>query len=265
VEIPAAGDTGILKMDSQYTILSRSDFPSEYPELSFEGLYQQVRKKENRFYTDEEVAQLPEIPAEHPYSKEWKIRKRSAQQLARNLMRKKKTLEILEIGCGNGWLSAKLAAISSASVTGIDVNNEEIAQAKRIFKDLKNLRFEYGNILENILEGQQFDMIIFAASIQYFPSFRKIIQQALSLLRLNGEIHIIDSHFYNRNELEVARQRSKEYFERIGFPEMSSHYFHHCTDELKMFDSKILRKPGNIKKFIFGDNNPFYWVCIQNL
>lgn len=265
MEIPAAGNTGILKMDSYNTILPDPDLYPENSKLSFECLYQQLRKKENRLYTDEEVARLPIIATGHPYEQEWNIRKRSAQQLARYFIRKKKTLEILEVGCGNGWLSAKLAAIPFAFVTGIDVNNVEIEQAKRVFKEIKNLRFEYGCIGNNILQEQQFDMIVFAASIQYFPSFKKIIQQALSLLRLNGEIHIIDSHFYKRNELEAARLRSKEYFESIGFPGMSRHYFHHCTDELKVFDSKILRSPGPIKKLFFKNNNPFYWVCIQNL
>lgn len=261
MEVPAAGNTGVLKMDSQNTILSSPD----HTEPPFEFFYQQLRKKENRYYSDEEVAQLPDISNTHPYTKEWKIRKQSTEQLIRYFISKKRTLEILEVGCGNGWLSAKLAAIPFSLVTGIDVNNEEVSQAKRVFKEVKDLRFEYGSIGENSLQEQQFDMIVFAASIQYFPSFRKIIQQALSLLRLNGEIHILDSHFYGEVELKAARLRSKEYFEKVGVPEMSRYYFHHCTNELKMFDSKILRSPNPIKKIFFKNYNPFYWICIQNL
>lgn len=247
-------------MNSQHTILTSSG----NSESSFEFLYLKLRKKENRFYTDEEVAQLPEIAGEHRYSNEWKIRKQSTQQLIQSFIQKKKKLEILEVGCGNGWLSAKLAAIPSAFVTGIDVSTEEITQAKRVFTEIKNLRFIQGSIEKNILQGQQFDMIVFAASIQYFQSFRKIIQQSLSLLRLCGEIHILDTNFYKQNEVEAARSRSKKYFEKLGFPEMSRYYFHHCIDELKMFDSKIIRSPNFLKKIFTKNHNPFYWVCIQN-
>lgn len=251
-------------MNSQYTIPSLSDEHSEIPESSFEYSYLQLRKKENRIYSDQELAQLPDISPVHPYAKEWKIRKQSAVRLTKYLIQKKKKLEILEVGCGNGWLSAKLAEIPSAIIKGIDANDEEIIQAKRVFKEVKNLQLQYGRIEENILQEQLFDVIVFAASIQYFPSFRKIIQQAISLLRLNGEIHILDSPFYKQNELQAARQRSKEYFQKADAMEMNRYYFHHCTDELKMFDSKILHSPNLIKKIFTANYNPFYWVCIQN-
>lgn len=252
-------------MDSKHIILSSPDNHSGNSEPSFESLYQQIRKKENRFYSDEELVLLPEISDKHQYAKEWRVRKQSAQRMIQYFMQKKKKLDILEVGCGNGWLSAKLATIPSAFVTGIDINCIEIAQAKRVFNEIKNLQFEYGSITENAFQERQFDMIIFAASIQYFQAFREIILQALSLLRLNGEIHILDSHFYSKNELNAARLRSKEYFEKMGIPEMSRYYFHHSTDELKMFDSKILYSPNLVKKIIYKNYNPFYWVCIQNL
>ncbi len=252
-------------MNSNNTIPPDPDPTFENLDALFGELYLKIRKKECRLYSDVEVVQLPVIPPEHLHAKEWEIRKRSSQQLIRYFIRQKKTMEILEVGCGNGWLSAKLAAIPSNYVTGIDINHAEIIQAKRVFKKMKNLRFEYGDILQNTLQDLQFDRIVFAASIQYFSSFQKIIQKALSLLRLNGEIHIMDSHFYKPTEIEAARLRTREYFESIGHTEMSRHYFHHCTDELKTFNCKILRKPGFIRDVLFRNKNPFYWVCIQNL
>ncbi|MEI9943399.1 MAG: hypothetical protein WDN26_04195 [Chitinophagaceae bacterium] len=50
------------------------------------------------------------------------------------------------------------------------------------------------------LKDRQFDIIIFAAAIQYFPSLAGIINTALDLLKEDGEIHIIDSHFYHSDE-----------------------------------------------------------------
>ncbi|HYM93492.1 MAG TPA: class I SAM-dependent methyltransferase [Chitinophagaceae bacterium] len=233
-------------------------------DAAFEELYLQLRKQENRIYTDEQVALLPDIDPGHCHSKEWQIRKRSSQRLFRYLRAKGKTLEILEIGCGNGWLSAKLSGIASASVTGLDINSYEIEQAKRVFKKNTNLRFEQGNPFTGILNDEQFDIIIFAASIQYFSSLQRIIKKALSLLRLGGEIHIIDTNFYKESELKNARLRSKNYYEMIGHPCMAEYYFHHCIDELKAFNYKVIRYPDFLSGILFKNKNFFYWVCVQH-
>src|ERR1700739_235600 len=94
--------------------------------------YIRLRKKEERIYTDAEVSKLPDISASHIHYKEWLIRKQSCNKLFKYLKKKSKKQNILEIGCGNGWLSAKLASVTSGDVTGIDINTEEIEQASRV-------------------------------------------------------------------------------------------------------------------------------------
>ena len=233
-------------------------------QTDFENLYTQVRKKEGRWYTDNEVAKLPEIQDSHPHHKEWQMRKCSAHQLTQYLISKGSQLNILEAGCGNGWLIARLAKIISGKATGIDVNPVELEQAKRVFGHIKNLQFLQSDISDGIEAGQQFDIIIFAASIQYFASFRQIIQIALQHLLPGGEIHIMDSHFYKKNETEGARVRSRQYYESIGFSEMSHHYYQHCINEVKQFSFKILYNPNFITYRILRNKNPFYWICIQH-
>ena len=106
----------------------------------FEDLYLTVRQKEGRFYTDEQVSQLPDIEEIHPYFHEWQMRARSGGRLINYLQKKNKPLSILEIGCGNGWLSAKMAGLNGALVTGLDANKPEIEQARRVFKN-SSVRF----------------------------------------------------------------------------------------------------------------------------
>jgi 2-polyprenyl-3-methyl-5-hydroxy-6-metoxy-1,4-benzoquinol methylase len=100
----------------------------------FADLYIDMRNKEKRFLSDCKVMFLPDIDENHVHYKEWRIRKQSSQRLIDYLKTKNKPLNILEVGCGNGWLSAKLHTISGAKVTGIDVNEPEIQQAQRVFK-----------------------------------------------------------------------------------------------------------------------------------
>lgn len=229
---------------------------------AFEKLYMQVRKKEQRLYTDEEVRNLPQIAATHPYFKEWKLRKSSCDRLIKYLDKKNKSLHILEIGCGNGWLSAQLAKNTSGKVVGMDINTEELTQAARVFSDIPNLKFVLGDIRSAEREHNSFDIIVFAASLQYFSSLKETVQSAFQYLRAGGEVHIIDTIFYKKNEVDAARQRTKDYYTALGFPEATDHYYHHCIEDLKNFSARIMYNPFSwIHKF--GKNKyPFFWISI---
>ena len=229
---------------------------------NFEETYISLRKKENRLYTDEQVKWLPEIERSHPHHKEWQLRKDSCNKLTQHLSNKKIELNILEVGCGNGWLCHHLSRIPGSNVAGIDINKTELEQARRVFDHIENVEFFYGGIDIKEIRTEKFDTIIFAASIQYFPSVGEIIPAALQLLHPGGEIHIIDSHFYKSSELEDARKRSFDYYHSLQFSEMSDYYFHHCIDELGPFNHKILYHPDLFLNRFLKNKNPFPWICI---
>lgn len=230
--------------------------------VRFDDIYYRLRQKEGRIYTDEEVLKLPEINLSHQYYNEWQIRKGSCDRLMKYLLTKDKPSEILEVGCGNGWLSAKLASVAN-NVIGIDVNSYELEQAKRVFNKISNLEFRTDTIGE-IIGDKKFDVMVFAASIQYFPVLKETLHVAKQHLKDDGEIHLIDSHFYEAREVNDARRRSEAYFDSIGFGTMISHYHHHCIDDLKELDYKILYRPGAIASFFGKNKSPFPWICIYN-
>jgi ubiquinone/menaquinone biosynthesis C-methylase UbiE len=230
---------------------------------AFEKLYVQLRKKEQRLYTDEEVRNLPKIAATHLHFKEWLFRKRSCDRLIEYLEQKNKPLHILEIGCGNGWLSAQLAENISGQVVGMDINKEELTQAARVFSDISNLKFISGDIRSAQLEHNSYDIIVFAASLQYFPSLKEIMQSAFQYLRAGGEVHIMDTIFYKKNNVDAARLRTKDYYTTLGFPEATDYYYHHCIEDLKNFSAKILYDPVSWMHKFSKNKCPFFWVCIK--
>jgi len=229
----------------------------------FEKLYLQVRKAEQRLYSDEEVKSLPDIKASHPHSDEWRQRKESCERLIKYLDKKQSSLTILEIGCGNGWFSAQLAKNASWKVIGMDINKEELDQAIRVFQKIPNLEFIQGDIRLGQMKNTNFDIIVFASSIQYFPSIVEIVKAAFLLLKSDGEIHILDTAFYNSGEKIVAQQRTKDYYAGIGFPEAASYYFHHNIQDLGDFKTKILYKPKSWIARFSKNKNPFYWICVK--
>ena len=226
----------------------------------FEHLYLSVREKEERVYTDAEVSKLPDIAPEHRYYNEWQIRKRSANRLICHLQKDHKPLNVLEIGCGNGWLSAKIASLPNTTVIGSDINRYELQQARRVFKK-QNLRFIYGNFTEGLFGDEKFDLIVFAASIAYFPDVNVILRTALNSLNNGGEIHLLDNHFYTPDELSAARQRCLNYYTSMGFPEMYHRYFHHTLADISTFNYRVLLDPRSLINRL-GKKEPFYWLSI---
>lgn len=229
----------------------------------FETHYLRLRASEGRIYKDEEVAQLPTIATSHPHYEEWQIRNESSQTLIDYLQRKKQPKDILEIGCGNGWLSHRLSVIPGVKVIGTDINFTEIQQAARIFQHISNLHFIYVHIEPGVFKEKKFDIIVFAASLQYFESLTEIINNTLRLLKPNGEIHIIDSAFYSLSELGAAKQRSRLYYQEAGFPEMANCYFHHRLDDLDNYNYKILYDPKSLFNKLLRNKNPFPWIRIR--
>ena len=214
-------------------------------------------------YTDEEIACLPDCASTHPHKAEWQIRKKTFGKLYRYLFNKKKPLSILEIGCGNGWLSHRLSAIPRSKVTGLDINFTEIQQAARVFNNHSKLKFIYGDTRSGILQGRKFDIILFAASIQYFQRPDEILDLCLQHLADSGEIHITDSLFYSAQNLPAAKKRSCDYFANIGFPEMADHYFHHPLSCLDPFNHTILYDPHSLINRLTRNKIPFHWIRIK--
>jgi len=237
-----------------------ADIPSV--ETEFERFYRLTRAFEERIYTDEQVAVLPDIEHGHRHEQEWRIRKRSAERLVNYLKGKQQPLHILEIGCGNGWLSAAMARVDGSMVRGIDLNEKEVKQAQRVFAQ-GNLEFRYKSFDQQLLTGEKFDVLVFAAALPYFSSAKQTVLQALHLLKPGGEVHLTDAHFYRPDELISARKACVDYFDKMGFPEMASMYYHHTLEALDGLDYKVLIDPRNIiNKYL--KKEPFYWVMVKH-
>ncbi|MCH7770747.1 MAG: class I SAM-dependent methyltransferase [Bacteroidetes bacterium] len=231
----------------------------------FEKLYLKIRESEKRIYSDLEVSKLPSISPGSPHFREWKLRKRSLQRFTNYIQKYNDKLNLLDVGSGNGWFSANIANRSSIDIYALDVNKFELEQAARVF-NFKNIFFIYGNIFDNIFEEHSYDIITLNSSIQYFDDLDKLIKRLFYFLTDKGEIHILDSPIYNRNELADAKERTARYYISTGFPEMANYYYHHAFDELKDFNYKILYDPkavqNNLKKIFGFRHSPFPWIRI---
>lgn len=240
---------------------------------SFSDAYLKVRDLEGRVYSDELVSQLPYMPKNHVQYNEWKLRQKSTNRfvdylsfisinsIQAPLRMTAKNASLLEIGCGNGWFTAQCSKYVKNAI-GVDINLQELEQGARVFKQ-PNLHFLYWDIFTETPFTQKFDIIVLNAVVQYFQDFEKLKERLFELLSSNGEIHIIDSPFYQKNEVELAQQRTKDYYSKTGVEEMIGEYHHHTFDAIKDFE--VLYQPTNsrIAKLIKGKDMPFGWYRLS--
>ena len=230
-------------------------------------LYLRVRKKEGRLFPDNLTARLPHLPDGHPLAAEWRARADSSSRLIQYLIQRTQPLKILELGCGNGWLSNSLAQIPGAQVWGLDRKSSELAQAARVFHR-SNLFFFAGDIFCAPFPPQSFDILVLASVIQYFPDLTLLLSTFVPFLKTAGEIHILDSPLYRPDELTAARDRTRTYYTSLGFPEMADHYHHHSISALDTFAPDWLYRPNGwryrLKQRLGGNISPFPWVVLRS-
>lgn len=131
----------------------------------FGPVYHSARSQEGRVLDDEALRRLPgSLPPIH--TDEWRVRARSARRLLKHFAGVGGRLDVLDVGCGNGWLSALLAR-AGHTVVGIDRNLSELRQAARVFPD--GPRFALADPFNTALDVCRFDVVLFAASFHYSP------------------------------------------------------------------------------------------------
>ncbi len=232
---------------------------------NFEEAYIAVREKEGRVLKDEETLSLPHLSVDHPKWQEWKKRNFTVRNIIGHIV-ESAPVNVLDLGCGNGWFTNVLAQETTASVIGADINVTELEQAARLFGS-ESCHFIYGDIFSDQWPQAYFDIITLNACIQYFPDLDQLLDQLMKLLTDKGEIHVLDSPFYPANEMEKAKQRTISYYQQQGVDAMISYYHHHSWEVLEKHQAKVLFQPNSltnkIKRKLNKNISPFPWVMIK--
>ena len=231
--------------------------------IEFEAYYLEIREKEGRILSDEQVRKLPEFSGPPDLVAEWSLRQKSFSRFIEYIKNSSPKPEYgLDIGCGNGWFTRGYSRFVRQELIGLDINDEELTHAAKLF-GREGLRFCYGDLFENIFPDRQFDLITLNASIQYFPDLKALMDRLFELLSLKGEIHIIDSPFYEQADIQEAKERTLKYYSEMGVAEMANHYHHHSLEELGTFDPLVKYKPSRMKRLLKGKDSPFAWYMIR--
>lgn len=114
------------------------------------------------------------------YSKYGKI---SCQNI-HDYLKDKEYENLLDIGCGTGFLIDILSKEKEAKFTGLDLSPEMIKQAQS--KNIKNARFVEGRSDEIPFNDDTFDIITCSQSFHHYPDTDKAMKEALRVLKPGG-------------------------------------------------------------------------------
>jgi len=125
---------------------------------------------------------------------------------------------ILDLGCGTGWASRRMARIAvQGEVVGLDVADEMLRRAEESSSAFKNVRYVWGSAA-NITEADNaFTKVLSVESVYYYADQGKALDELRRVMAPGAKLFILinlykDNHYSLRwvTELKVPVQALSE-------------------------------------------------------
>ena len=111
-------------------------------------------------------------------------------------MRLAPTDNVLDVGCGAGWLSRRLAKLVPAGrVVGMDISDEMIRHARRSSVDFDNLLFVRGEVAQIPWQPNFFSHVISVESSYYWRDPAAGIRDIFRVLREGGSAWMVINYY----------------------------------------------------------------------
>jgi ubiquinone/menaquinone biosynthesis C-methylase UbiE len=200
--------------------------------------YQIVRQAEQRGSTDAAYYRaLPFADLSDKFTSDWQIRARSFRAFQREVLQPlehdvQRPLHVIDLGAGNGWLSYRLAQRGYV-IAAVDLlTNPLDGLGAHVHYDAAftpaQAEFDRLPFVEN-----QIDLVIFNASLHYSTHYATTLREALRVLKLAGQLVILDSPVYRSpgSGAQMVRERETAFTRTYGFPSNALPSENYLTDQ----------------------------------
>jgi len=104
--------------------------------------------------------------------------------------------QVLDLGCGTGWLSRLIAGrVPQGSVVGVDLSDEMIGRAQKASAGLANMSFRVGGVDRIPAPGATFTKTISVESAYYWPDPAQGLCEISRVLRPGGSAWVLINYY----------------------------------------------------------------------
>lgn len=178
------------------------------------------------------------------------------------MMNIKPTDRILDLGCGTGWASRRLARIAAAGeVTGIDVADEMLRRAGHASQGIRNVRYLWGSAEKIPAADNSFDKVLSVESFYYYADQGKALDEVRRVMASGGRLFILinlykDNHYSLRwvTELKVPVQALSEgeyiaLLKKHGFDKVEAHRIPDRSPTPETYSGKWFKNAEELRDF----------------
>ena len=172
------------------------------------------------------------------------------------------TDNILDVGCGAGWLSRILAQrVPQGRVVGMDISDEMIHRAREASVKNENLVFVVGAVDEIPWEANFFQRVISVESSYYWPDPSKGVREIHRVLAEGGSAWILINYYRDNpyshqwgEKLAVPTQllsadEWKEMFRAAGFASVGHRLIPDPTPNPDVYNGRWFRDAKQLAEF----------------
>jgi ubiquinone/menaquinone biosynthesis C-methylase UbiE len=228
--------------------------------LQFLRDYAKIRQAEGRGSDDPAwYCALPYRDLTGRNSAQWKIRARTWKHFEDSVLRgmesgTKRSLEILDIGAGNGWMSYRLAMREHQPVA-VDIfsdSGDGLRCARHYPRRFPCVEAEFDRLP---FRDATFDLAVFNSSIHYSTDYRRTLTEARRCLRSSGRVVIMDSPIYARaaHGEQMRAERHKLFEQAYGFRS-------DAVQSIEYFDEATLDALARELKIEWQRSQPWYGI-----
>jgi 2-polyprenyl-3-methyl-5-hydroxy-6-metoxy-1,4-benzoquinol methylase len=173
--------------------------------------------------------------------------------------------QILDIGCGPGYITAAVAKHYKSHVTGIDIDNDVIDHANRIFSDDTALDFYVQNGNEVSYNAESFDLIYFFDTLYFTQSaekLRSLLDKCFRMVKPAGKLAVFwrnqPNKYFNIFDMEPTARHTQAAlwgldnqlpFKAFDLTESHRLFWYKAAAELKAMERELRAElPEHFKK-----------------
>jgi ubiquinone/menaquinone biosynthesis C-methylase UbiE len=169
---------------------------------------------------------------------------------------------ILDLGCGTGWASRRMARVATVGeIVGLDVADEMLRRAEQTSSSFKNIRYVWGSAEKIPAADSYFSQVLSVESFYYYADQEKALAELSRVMMSGAKLFILinlykDNHYSLRwvSELKVPVQALSEaeykaLLEKHGFKNVQARRIPDRSPTPETYSGKWFKNAEELKDF----------------